>query len=82
MKGCGACSMGFAIIPEWSRRSPPTTTSSDAEASPTPWKALLGRETTDSAGTVTDNYRYTYDGSGNRLSQTVNGQTTTPLEIR
>ncbi len=37
---------------------------------------LLRAETKDSGGMVIDDYQYTYDGSGNRLTQTVNGTTT------
>lgn len=38
---------------------------------------LLEAKTKDSGGTVIDDYQYTYDGAGNRKTQTVNGTTTT-----
>ncbi len=37
---------------------------------------LLEAKTKDSGGTVIDDYQYTYDGAGNRLTQTINGTTT------
>lgn len=41
-----------------------------------PLGRLKSATTTDAAGTTTDARSYTYDGNGNRLSQTVNGSST------
>jgi RHS repeat-associated protein len=38
---------------------------------------LTEAKTTNSAGTITADYQYSYDGNGNRTSQTINGSTTT-----